>query len=345
MIMLRLILAALMVLGLLAGPATAGSFTPISAEDQTTRMGRGVNIIGYDPYWQDGGKGNYEDRHFKAIKDAGFSTVRVVLFTFPHMDAQNQISETWLKKLDWVVDTALKHDLNVILDEHDFTDCSRDAAVCETKLTAVWRQIAPRYQDRSNRVIFEILNEPHDKLDAATWNALFPKVLAVIRATNPQRNVILGGTQWNSRNTLKDLKLPDNDLHLIATFHYYDPFNFTHQGASWAPPEITALKGLTWGSDAQRAQIDADFDAVKAWSDANKRPILLGEFGAYDKAPLESRIVWTDAVTRAAEKRGFAWTYWQFSSDFIVWDFANDDWNRPILGALIPDSPALSGKP
>lgn len=340
--MKRLILAALAALGLVAAPLTAkAQFTPISAEAQVAAMGRGVNIIGYDPYWQDGGKGNYEERHFKAIKDAGFSTVRVAMFTFPHMDGNHRIKDAWLKKLDWVVDMSVKYGLNVILDEHDFEACSDDVALCETKLTAVWSQIAPRYKDYPNLVMFELLNEPHDLLDARTWNNLFPKVLSVIRATNPQRNVILGGTQWNSRNTLKDLVLPEDDRHLIATFHYYDPFDFTHQGAAWAPPQITALKDITWGTDAQRAQLEADMDLVKAWSQSTGRPVLLGEFGAYDAAPHGSRVQWTSAVARAAEARGFAWAYWQFSSDFIVWDFKKDDWNRPILKALIPDSPAL----
>ncbi len=66
------------------------------------------------------------------------------------------------------------------------------------------------------------------------------------------------------------------------------------------------------------------------------RPILLGEFGAYDKAPQEDRIKYTAAVARAAEKRGWAWTYWQFDSNFIVYDIDKDAWNEPIYRALVP---------
>lgn len=326
-------------LALTAGQAVAfedAGFTPISATTQVAAMGRGVNIIGYDPYWREGGQGNYKDEHFKAIHDAGFSTVRVVLFTFDHMGPDGELNPAWLKKLDWVIDTALKYDLNVIIDEHDFETCSKDATVCSDRLGKVWSQLAERYKGYSSKLIFELLNEPHDTLNGDAWNALYPKILATVRQTNPERNVIVGPTHWNSRNDLGQLKLPEDDAHLIVTFHYYDPFRFTHQGASWAPPEITAGHDITFGSDAEVAQINADFDAVKAWSTANHRPILLGEFGAYDKAPMDSRIKWTSTVARSAEAHGFAWAYWQFSSDFILYDFKKQAFVQPILQALVP---------
>ncbi|ESQ82748.1 hypothetical protein AEAC466_16545 [Asticcacaulis sp. AC466] len=315
-------------------------FVDISAADQVAAMGPGVNIIGYDPYWQDGGKGNYKEAHFKAIHDAGFKTIRVVLYTFKHMGPDGRLAPVWLKKLDWVVEMGKKYNLTVILDEHDFDACSKDANICGANLRNVWSQLATRYANEPNSVIFELLNEPHDTLNGAAWNALFPQVLAVVRASNPTRNVIIGPTHWNSRNDLDDLKLPEADRHIIVTFHYYDPFRFTHQGASWAPPEITALRDIPFGTPAEIAQIGKDFDAVKAWSVKHDRPILLGEFGAYDKAAMADRVVWTNAVARAAEAHGFAFAYWQFSSDFIVYDFKKQQWVKPILNALIPNTTA-----
>jgi endoglucanase len=142
--------------------------------------------------------------------------------------------------------------------------------------------------------------------------------------------------QWNSRATLKDLQLPADDRHLIATFHYYDPFPFTHQGASWADEPIRSTTGVHFGTATERARIDTDFAAVKAWSDASGRPVFLGEFGAYDKAAMDERALWTATVARTAEKYGFAWAYWQFSSDFLLYDFKRDEFVQPILKALVP---------
>ena len=79
-----------------------------------------------------------------------------------------------------------------------------------------------------------------------------------------------------------------------------------------------------------------DFSGVEQWAKADRRPVLLGEFGAYDKGAMELRALYTAHVARTAESFGWAWTYWQFDSDFIVWDMAKDAWVAPILKALIP---------
>ena len=109
---------------------------------------------------------------------------------------------------------------------------------------------------------------------------------------------------------------------------------FTHQGSPWVPQY--KLTGQNWGSPADLAALKKDFDTVKAWSDQWNRPILLGEFGAFETGPMDGRIRYTDAVARSAEAHGFAWAYWQFDKDFVVYDVASDRWVEPILNALIP---------
>jgi endoglucanase len=333
---IRILLCLLVALGcaaaLPAQPAPAAA--ALNASDQPFR--RGVNVLGYDPYWT-GGKRRFEWRHFGEIRRAGFDFVRVNLQAFKHMDAANKFDPAWLARLDDVVREAQKAGLGVILDEHDFNACSENVATCRSKLSAFWSQVAPRYAKAPRNVAFELLNEPHGKLDAATWNALLPELLAIVRQSNPTRIVVVGPTSWNSLRELPSLKLPA-DSNLLATFHYYDPFPFTHQGATWAGEEVKGLRGITWGTPADHAALAADFDKVAAWSAANKRPVLLGEFGAYDKSgtPLELRAAYTKAARTEAERRGFGWAYWQFEGDFIVWDTARQRWVEPIKKALIP---------
>lgn len=314
----------------------AEPFNPIDAAAQTKDLGRGVNVLGYDPVWSDPAKARFTTRHFKLIHEAGFQNVRIVLQSFDYINDKGQLDPQWLATLDTMVKAALDQGLIVILDEHDFLLCGKDLATCKTKLNAFWSQIAPRYKDAPNRVLFEILNEPHGALTDDIWNEVMLQTLALIRTTNPERNVIIGGGHWNGFDTLQTLKLPENDRHIIATFHYYRPMPFTHQGAPWADKEITALSNVTWGTEADYAALNKEFDSVKAWGDAHGRPILLGEFGAYEKAPQEYRVIWDRAVVKAAEARGFAWSYWQFDPDFTLYDIANDKWVEPILGALIP---------
>jgi len=96
------------------------------------------------------------------------------------------------------------------------------------------------------------------------------------------------------------------------------------------------LSGITWGTDTEKRRVEEDFAGVAKWSKAEKRPILLGEFGAYDKGDIESRVRYTAHLARTAESLGFAWTYWQFDSNFIVYDIDKDDWFQPIWRALVP---------
>jgi endoglucanase len=319
-----------------AAPPAAG-FTPLDPFDQIKALGRGVNIIGYDPIWRNFSQARFQDRHFHRIHDAGFQTVRVNLQAFSHMDAANRLNPIWLQTLDWVVDHAVAARLNVIIDEHDYTACAGDAARCKARLTAFWEQVAPRYKNAPAGVAFEILNEPNGQITPELWNEYLKDALAIIRQTNPTRNVIIGPGSWNNIHYLDRLQLPEDDRHLIATVHYYLPMEFTHQGARWSAATAN-LKGITWGTDAEKRAVVEDFAGVQKWSVARKRPILLGEFGAYDRggADIDSRVRYTSFLVRTAESLGWAWTYWQFDSDFVVYDIPKDEWVQPILKALIP---------
>ena len=332
---LRMFAMTAAIAGLAHAQAGAVDFAPLDAFDQVKQMTRGLNIIGYDPLWKDFSKARFQDRHFRRIHEGGFQSVRINLHAFTHMDAGNRLSATWFKTLDWAVSTALANDLTVILDEHNYNECGPDPVTCRTKLMAFWNQVAEHYKDAPNKVIFEILNEPNAKLTPELWNIYLRDALAIIRKTNLTRNVVIGPGNWNGIHALSTLDLPEDDRHIIVTVHYYLPMAFTHQGAAWAK-EYTHLSGVKWGTDEEKRKLDADFAGVQQWASAARRPILLGEFGAYEKGEMESRARYTAYVARAAESLGWAWTYWQFDADFIAYDISKDDWVAPIHAALVP---------
>ena len=100
---------------------------PVTAKDQNLKLGRGVNIIGYDKVlWQDHTKGRFKESYFKMIKDAGFSSVRINLHPFSHMNDQYQIDPAWLETLDWAVQKTLEADLMLILDMHEYNAMADD---------------------------------------------------------------------------------------------------------------------------------------------------------------------------------------------------------------------------
>ena len=81
---------------------------------------------------------------------------------------------------------------------------------------------------------------------------------------------------------------------------------------------------------------EGTFTRVAAWAAREHRAILLGEFGAYEKADMTSRVRWTSFVARTAESHGMAWAYWEFASTFGVYDPTADAYRPDLLNALLP---------
>jgi endoglucanase len=300
-------------------------------------LGRGMNFGNALEAPKEGDWGLTLDAgYFKLIKDAGFATVRVPVKWSAHAakDAPYTIDAGFFKRIDWVLDQAEANKLNVVLNVHHYSEMDTEPDKHLPRLVGLWEQIATRYKDRPATVVFELLNEPHDKLVDEKWNAAIPPLLKAVRATNPTRAVIVGPPFWNGIWALPKLKLPD-DPNLILTVHYYDPHKFTHQGAPWGGDDVKNLSGIKWsGTDAELKALQKSFDQAADWAKKNNRPVFLGEFGVYEKADMQSRAKWTATVVKEAEARGFSWAYWEFAAGFGAYDREKKTWRDPILKAL-----------
>lgn len=327
-------------LSALAVALVSVGWSPLRAEDafqQNARLGRGVNILGWDALWRDRARGQFQDAHFKLIREAGFQHVRINLHPLRdgQPDANGKLRAEFFKIMDWAVDQALTNQLRVILDFHDDLAISPDPAGKRKAFLDAWTAIAEHCQARPSTVLFEILNEPAPKFTHESWDEYWRAALAIIRKSNPERTVILGPAQWNGVGELDHLHLPPEDRNIIATVHYYNPFPFTHQGTPWTGQKDKT--GVTWSAtDAEVKAVEKDFAKVAQWAKENKRPVYIGEFGAYEKADLPSRIAWTVHVARQFEKQGWSWGVWQFADNFAVFDMRNQQWVAPIRDALIP---------
>jgi endoglucanase len=327
---LRVYALVVVVLGLAGASWAADPFV------QNQKLGRGVNIIGYDPLWRSRDQARFKAGYFQMLKEAGFSNVRINLAPFRRMSQSSDytLPASWWETLDWAVTNALQSGLMPILDLHEFTVMGNDAEANKPKFLAFWRQVSERFRDAPETVLFEILNEPNKKLTPELWNEYLGEALAIIRKTNPTRTVIIGPAGWNGIGQLAELKLPEDDRNIIVTVHYYSPMDFTHQGASWAGR--TDKLNVEWkGTEAEKAAVDKDFAKAQTWAKEHNRPIFLGEFGVYDKAPMESRVRYLMFVVGAMKKLGWSWAYWQFDSDFILYDVKSDKWIEPVRDALV----------
>ena len=297
-------------------------------------LGRGINILGYDGIWEGGRNAPFRLDNLTAIRKAGFSHVRINFFGFKFMGEGNLLEETVLRRLDAVIEEVLARKLIPILDEHDTHVCQRDVSECTEKLKAFWTQIVARYAGKYPKLVFEVLNEPGGQMTSASWNALLNECLGIIRATNPRRTVIAAVLNVDEM-PVDDLVLPSDDRNLIVTFHYYAPIRFTHQGAPWSPT-FSRIGPLDWGTAEDESKARADFEKIRSWSEREKRPIYVGEFGVYEAAPAEARTRYLSFVARSAERLGWAWAYWQFDHDFAAFDSERQAWKPDILRALMP---------
>jgi endoglucanase len=309
------------------------------AADAVTALGPGINLGNALDAPSEGAWGvTIKPAYLPAIKKAGFGHVRLPVKWSAHArpDAPYTIDPAFRKRVDEVIDQATAAGLGVVLNVHHYDEIHQDRAAHTPRLVGLWAQLAEHYKGRPASVLFEVMNEPTNQWKPTEWNETAAAALAVIRKTNPERVVIIGPISWNGFRALPSLKLPEDDRRLVATFHYYEPFEFTHQGASWAK-ESDRWLGRKWtGSAAERKKLADDFAAAARWSAERKRPLYLGEFGAYSRADMDSRAAWTRAVREDAERRGFAWAYWEFASGFGAYDPRTDQWREPLLKALVP---------
>ena len=308
-------------------------------------LGRGVNFGNMFEAPTEGAWGlTVTDDFIDKAAAAGFKSVRLPVRWSNHAsaDAPFTIDGAFLARVDGVVDKLLAKGLVVVLNMHHYRQLDGDAldagersvaaSVLDLRFLMLWEQIAAHFQGRNSRLVFELYNEPHGRLNGEPWNVLAARALRVVRKSNPDRIVVIGPTRWNNASDLQLLKLP-NDANLIATVHNYSPFQFTHQGAEWVSPVIPV--GVTCCSAAQQAEMTAPLDVAKAWSAATRYPVYVGEFGAYSKADDASRITFNRTMRQAMESRGMTWAYWEFASGFGVYDPVKLGFRQPLLDSLL----------
>ncbi|MCB0749868.1 MAG: glycoside hydrolase family 5 protein [Ignavibacteriae bacterium] len=310
-----------------------------SSFEQNKKIGKGINIGNALEAPHEGDWGlTIEKEYFTIIKKAGFSSVRIPIKWSAHSEKifPFTISELFFSRIDLVIQQALDTKLIVILNVHHFNELFRNPRKYKKKYFAMWKQISERYKNYSSNLFFELLNEPSFRLTPKKWNLFLNEAISIVRTCNPNRIMLVGPARWNNVEGLKKLKLPQASENLIVTFHYYKPFHFTHQGAEWVWFSNLFL-GTKWTSTIkQKNKIDKHFKYVSDWALKNKVPINLGEFGAYNKADLGSRVLWTNHVARTAEKYNFSFIYWEFGYGFGAYDIKNKKWNVILLFSIIP---------
>ena len=273
--------------------------------------------------------------------------------------------------MDQVVDWAEELQIHLLLDNHTFDPNVDTQPSIENILLKVWPQMAAHYKNRSNYVYYEILNEPHG-ITTAAWCQIQQKVIAAIRAIDIKHTIVVGPSGYNSYNELNNMPLYD-DPNLIYTFHFYDPFMFTHQGATWTdymkdlsgipfpydiarmPATPASAKG-TWvesslnnyKNDGTVAKVKQLLDVAVNFKATRNVRLFCGEFGVYiPNSPHTDRVYWYEVVRKYLEEKEIAWTTWDYQGGFGLFkkgtsELFDYDLDAEILKSLNFTVPAQS---
>lgn len=323
-------------------PGTVRPHGALDADAINHSLSPGINYGGiFDAKPPEGWGLSARTGDFKIIAAAGFKGLRLPVRWDAEagLDPPYNLAPAFLARVDRMVNAALASGLMVVLVFHNFDGLMADPAGQRKRFLGIWAHLAHHYSRYPRTLLFEILNEPSDKLTQTPelWNALLPQALAVIRRENPDRVVLVGPVFWGNAQALDWLRLPAGDRNLILSFHDFAPFRFTHQGAPWVGPQTQAWLGTRWtGSTVENEELLSDFDEAASYARARGLPVNLGEYGVYAKADEASRVLWTAAMSRTARRYGFSYIYWDFKSGgFGAYEEKVGKWRDGLKDAML----------
>lgn len=317
--MRKRLLSMLVTLAVFAAGAEAQQ-TPLTAQEAVNGMARGINIgnsldAPTETKW---GNPPIQERYFSDLKKAGFDAVRIPVTWGGHTSyaPPYTIDSTFMARVDTVVSWGLENGLFIVLDAHHETwlknasiDTSAGVVYSDSvaRFDSIWSQIAVHFKDKSDSLIFEILNEPYPMPEDSV-NSLNVQVLKIIRQSNPTRIVSYSGYMWSNAKQLVGAEIPDSSSqYLMGYYHSYDPWPF-------------GLKGGDTTNSRIFSTIKGKFDKVSAWSEKMGIPVILDEFGFINSCVYNPRMYAYATVMDLALQYGVPAFAWDDGGSFSIYN-------------------------
>ncbi|HEV7747832.1 MAG TPA: cellulase family glycosylhydrolase [Pyrinomonadaceae bacterium] len=318
------------------------------------RLRRGINLSHWFAQSADYSKTHLESHttaaDFALIKSIGFDHVRLTLEPAPLLngDDPGRLKEEYLTYLDHALDLILMQRLAVIVDSHPSDEFKLQLNTDARQLEAFgqfWEALARHLSTRDpERVFLEVLNEPMVE-DGYRWFGIQGKLISAIRSGAPKHTIIASGHRWSGLPELLFME-PYADRNIVYNFHFYEPFPFTHQGATWTGTDVALFKNVPYPATPESvskvldqvdneparenlrhygeagwnaARIDREIGAAAAWAAKYRVPLTCNEFGTFRKfAPPVDRAAWIRDMRVALEKYHIGWTMWDYAGGFGV---------------------------
>ncbi len=311
----------------------------------------GVNLSGWF-----GGWGDYSPEHtstyitaadFQMMKEMGIRYVRFPLD--PTLLSQGGLRSPDKQQIWARIDNALDMAMNsgmiidfVVFPRDDYKQRLATQSGAD-QFIMLWQILAQHFMGRDpDRFFFELINESEEQ-DAYRWVGLQSATVRAIRHIDTQHTIIASGAHYDSLGDVLTTETID-DPNVIYTFHFYEPYAFTHQGATWGSVEWNYFSDIPYPatssqladrmkkipSDSARYQLylygAENWNATSilqriafaaAWGRERQVPVVCNEFGAFrDTAPKDSRARYLHDVRIALEENGIGWGMWDWSGNF-----------------------------
>ncbi|MBD5141429.1 MAG: glycoside hydrolase family 5 protein [Ruminococcus sp.] len=257
---------------------------------------------------------------FTALKEDGISSVRIPVTWRDHIDEKGNIDKDWLDRVQEVVDYAYSQDMYVILNVHHdgggdpnfgawiIEGAKNDKEATIEKFKNLWTQIAKRFENYGDKLVFESMNEvgfdglsDNEKFGLLNeFNQTFVDLIRKSGGNNGKRHLLIAGYWTDIAESCKPLfKMPsDPENRCILSVHYYTPWEF-----------CTTNIHNTWGTDAEVKQMEDLYGRLKTTFIDKGVPVIVGEYAASgnDKA---SCVLFIEKMTGLCGEYGIAPFYW-----------------------------------
>ncbi|MDN4503456.1 cellulase family glycosylhydrolase [Alteromonadaceae bacterium BrNp21-10] len=332
----------------------------LASTEFTALMGVGFNIgnsleaVGGETAW---GNPMISEALIDAIKAAGFKSIRLPVAWSQFSDETNfVIKNEWMDRVEQVVSYAISQDLIVMMNIHWDGGWMQPTAgekdYVNHRLDIMWRQIAIRFRDYDDRLLFAGTNEVMVEGDYGTpteeyysaqnsFNQTFVTTVRKTGGRNAYRQLIVQGFNTNIDHTINYAVVPTDVINnrLMMEVHFYDPYNFTLNANSnltqWGANATDGSKAESW---ANEAYIDSQFLAMRSHFHDQGVGLILGEYGAISRTEDPDheayRLDWNRYVTKAAVDMNMVPFYWD-NGDSGNHGFAL--FNRATAAQIAPD--------
>ncbi len=278
----------------------------------------------------------------KAVKEQGFSTVRIpVSYLLKIGEAPDYtVDADWLDRVQEVVDYVVDNDMFAIVNMHGdgYYTVDKSWLLCvedeekqveiKAKYEAVWSQIADRFKDYDEHLIFESMNEEFDNTygqpnsygyeNINAYNQIFVDTVRKTGSNNTKRWLLLPGWNTNIDYTAGDFGfvIPQDSLcesdenRLMISVHYYDPYNFTiDENMSSAKTQWGKYAVEDYDNWGQEDHADSQMKKLNEKFVSQGYPVVIGEMGVQDKEKkspgfTEFRRYWYEYIVKAAKNNG-----------------------------------------